>query len=72
MCDPSVRLPVYEDARADAVFELADLTDGAFAMADCVYGAEGSVDDTDVGWRGLVRELPACCVVAAMGLAGEM
>ena len=36
-------------AGADAVFQLADVADGRFAVADYGCGAEGRVDDADVG-----------------------
>ena len=40
-------LPVYDDGRADAVFEFADFRDEGFAVVDYRGGAEGGVDYAD-------------------------
>ena len=40
-------LSVDDDGGADAVFELADLGDEGFAVADCFGGAKGGVDHAD-------------------------
>lgn len=44
-----VGLAVDENGGADAVFQLADLRDEGFALADGFGGAEGGVDDADGG-----------------------
>ena len=47
--EAGVGLAVDDDGGADAVFQLADLGDEGFALADCFGGAEGGVDYADRG-----------------------
>ena len=67
--EPGVGLAVDDDGGPDAVFELADLRDEGFAVADYVRRAEGGVDDAD-GGRGAV--LGVWVGAAAVGLGGEV
>ena len=49
MGESGVWLTVDDDGGADAVFQLADLRDEGFALADCFGGAKSRVDYTDGG-----------------------
>ena len=49
----SVRLTVYDQRWADAVFQLTDLGDKGFAITNDLGGTERSINDADVA--GVVR-----------------
>ena len=63
-----VGLTVYDDGGADAVFQLANLRDEGFALADGFGGAERRVDDAD-GGRGWAVVLRGILVVAVVVFA---
>lgn len=72
-----VGLAVDDDAGPDAVFQLADLRDEGFALADRFGGAEGGVYYADGGRCGVGLGLGVVVVVVvvfavAVRLGGEM
>lgn len=49
MCDAGFEVAINNHVRPHAVAELADFGDEGFALADYGNGAQGGIDDADVG-----------------------
>ena len=64
----SVRLAIYDQRWADAVFQLTDLGDKGFAITNDLGGTEGSIDDADVA--GVVLGLGRVSWSDVVGLGG--